>query len=69
MIVSYARTPIGSFLGVLADVPATQLGSMAIKCAVSRAGKALETVCSEQDRVLCSTETYWSVFLLITFVC
>ncbi|ESO88975.1 hypothetical protein LOTGIDRAFT_105979, partial [Lottia gigantea] len=38
VIVSFARTPIGSFLSSLAEVPATRLGSIAIKEAVSRAG-------------------------------
>lgn len=37
-IVSYARTPIGAFQGVLADLPAARLGAHAIKAAVERAG-------------------------------
>ncbi|MCW3073679.1 MAG: acetyl-CoA C-acyltransferase [Flaviaesturariibacter sp.] len=37
-IVSAVRTPIGSFGGVLKDVPATKLGAVAIKAAVERAG-------------------------------
>lgn len=37
-IVSAVRTPIGSFGGGLADVPATQLGATAVKAAVERAG-------------------------------
>lgn len=37
-IVSAARTPLGSYRGVLAPVTATQLGSVAIKGAVERAG-------------------------------
>ena len=37
-IVSAVRTPIGSFGGSLASVPATKLGSTAIKAAVERAG-------------------------------
>ncbi|PRP66867.1 acetyl-CoA C-acyltransferase [Nonlabens agnitus] len=36
VIVSYARTPIGSFLGALSSVPATQLGSIAIKGALDK---------------------------------
>ena len=36
VIVSAARTPIGSFGGVLSTVPATQLGSAAIKGALSK---------------------------------
>lgn len=35
-IVSAARTPVGSFLGTLSSIPATQLGSTAIKAAVER---------------------------------
>jgi acetyl-CoA C-acetyltransferase len=37
-IVSAVRTPIGSFGGVLKDVPAPKLGAIAIKAAVERAG-------------------------------
>jgi acetyl-CoA C-acetyltransferase len=37
-IVSAARTPIGSFSGALASVPATKLGATAIKAAVEKAG-------------------------------
>jgi acetyl-CoA C-acetyltransferase len=37
-IVSAVRTPIGSFGGSLSSVPATQLGAIAIKAAVERAG-------------------------------
>lgn len=44
VIVSAVRTPIGSFLGSLAEVPAPQLGSIAIKEAVKRAGIAGEEV-------------------------
>lgn len=35
-IVSYARTPIGSFMGRLSTVPATQLGAHAIKGALDK---------------------------------
>lgn len=38
VIVSAVRTPIGSFLGSLSTVPATKLGSTAIKAAVEKAG-------------------------------
>jgi acetyl-CoA C-acetyltransferase len=44
VIVSAVRTPMGSFGGSLAEVPATQLGATAIKAAVERAGIAPETV-------------------------
>lgn len=43
-IVGAARTAIGSFLGELAQVSATSLGSTAIKAAVARAGIAPELV-------------------------
>lgn len=38
VIVSAVRTPMGSFRGSLAAVPATKLGSVAIKGAIDRAG-------------------------------
>jgi acetyl-CoA C-acetyltransferase len=38
VIVSAARTPIGSFLGSLSTVPATKLGSVAIKGALDKIG-------------------------------
>lgn len=38
VIVSFARTPFGGFLGSLKDVPAVDLGALAIREAVSRAG-------------------------------
>ncbi|MBC7741252.1 MAG: acetyl-CoA C-acetyltransferase [Bdellovibrionaceae bacterium] len=38
VIVSAARTPVGSFLGSLSTVPATKLGSTAIKAALEKAG-------------------------------
>ena len=40
VILSYARTPMGSFQGSLADVTAPQLGATAVKAAVERAGVA-----------------------------
>lgn len=43
-IVSAARTPIGSFGGGLAEVSATQLGAVAVKAAVERAGVKPEEV-------------------------
>ena len=36
VIVSAARTPIGSFLGTLSNIPATKLGSIAIKGALEK---------------------------------
>ncbi len=38
VIVSAARTPIGSFMGSLSSLSASQLGSIAIKAALERAG-------------------------------
>ncbi len=38
VIVSYARTPMGAFLGALAGASATELGSHAMRAAVERAG-------------------------------
>jgi acetyl-CoA C-acetyltransferase len=49
-IVSAARTPIGKFGGALAGVPATELGGVAIRAAVERAGLDPATV--EVDDVL-----------------
>jgi acetyl-CoA C-acetyltransferase len=43
-ILSAARTPIGKFLGGLSTVPATALGSVAIRAAVERAGVVPERV-------------------------
>ena len=43
-ILSAVRTPIGSFGGILKDVPATKLGAVAIKAAVERAGIKPEQV-------------------------
>ncbi|MFA7361878.1 MAG: thiolase family protein [Candidatus Kapaibacterium sp.] len=45
VIVSAVRTPIGSFQGALASLTAPQLGAIAIKEAVSRAGIKPENVC------------------------
>ncbi len=38
VILSYARTPMGSMQGTLSDVSATQLGAAAVKAAVERSG-------------------------------
>jgi acetyl-CoA C-acetyltransferase len=43
-IVSAVRTPLGSFGGVLKDVPATKLGAVAIKGAIEKAGIKPEEV-------------------------
>ena len=44
VILSYARTPMGSFQGALAGASATQLGATAVKAAVERAGIAPDDV-------------------------
>ena len=44
VIVSTARTPVGSFQGVLASVSAPRLGGVAIAAAVKRAGVAPPTI-------------------------
>jgi acetyl-CoA C-acetyltransferase len=44
VIVSAARTPLGSFQGVFSGVPTTALGAVAIKAAVERAGLKPEQV-------------------------
>ncbi len=38
VIASYARTPLGAFQGTLTGLSATQLGAVAVKAAVARAG-------------------------------
>jgi acetyl-CoA C-acetyltransferase len=47
VILSYARTPMGSFMGSLADASAVDLGATAIRAAVERAGVSPDSV----DRV------------------
>src|SRR4051794_29513104 len=44
VIVGAARTPIGSFLGALASIPAPRLGATAIKAALERAGVSANDV-------------------------
>ncbi|XP_075054938.1 acetyl-CoA acetyltransferase, mitochondrial [Mixophyes fleayi] len=44
VIASAVRTPIGSFQGTLSSLPATKLGSIAIKAAVEQAGIPAEAV-------------------------
>jgi len=43
-IVSAARTPIGSYLGAFASMPAPRLGAIAIRAAIERAGIAPDDV-------------------------
>ena len=40
VILSAVRTPIGKFQGALRSIPATRLGSVAVKAAVERSGVA-----------------------------
>ena len=44
VIASYARTPMGGFQGALGSVKATELGAVAVKVALERAGLAPERV-------------------------
>ncbi len=46
-LVSAARTPIGKFGGALADVPAVELGGVAIRAAVERSGLPTEATIDE----------------------
>jgi len=43
-IVSAVRTPIGSFGGSLANVPATTLGASAVKGAIEKSGLSADAV-------------------------
>src|SRR5437764_13034341 len=44
VILGGSRTPIGSFLGTLATLPAPKLGSIAIKCALQNSGVQPEQI-------------------------
>ena len=44
VIVSAARTPVGSFLGALSGLPASKLGEVAIRAALERAGVGADEV-------------------------
>jgi len=44
VILSGARTPIGSFLGTLSALPAPRLGAVAIKCALESSGVAPDQI-------------------------
>ena len=44
VILSYARTPMGAMQGALSEVSATDLGAIAVKAAVERAGVAGEDI-------------------------
>ena len=51
VIAGYARTPIGKLNGSLSSVPAVELGAVAMRCALERAGVAPEDV----DQVIMGT--------------
>src|SRR5687768_9238331 len=44
VVASYARTPMGGFQGALASVKSTDLGAVAVKAALKRAGVSGESV-------------------------
>src|ERR1019366_4478542 len=44
VIAGYARTPMGGFQGALGSVKATELGAIAVKAAVERAGVSPEAI-------------------------
>src|ERR671914_179677 len=44
VILSYARTPMGSFQGALSGASATELGATAVKAAIERAGVSPDQV-------------------------
>ena len=44
VIAAYARTPMGGFQGVLANVKATELGAAAVRAAVERSGAAPDAI-------------------------
>ncbi len=44
VILSAARTPIGKYLGSLADIPAPELGALAVREAVRRAGATAQQI-------------------------
>ena len=44
VILSYARTPMGSFQGSLTGASATELGATAVRAAVERAGVAHDAI-------------------------
>ena len=44
VIIGYARTPVGSFLGSLSTLPAPRLGAIAVKAAFERSGVSVEEI-------------------------
>ena len=49
VIVGAARTPVGSFAGAFGSVPAHELGAVAIKAALERAGFAIHQIRQKED--------------------
>jgi uncharacterized membrane protein YoaK (UPF0700 family) len=50
VIVSGARTPVGSFGGSLASVSAVKLGAIAVTSAIERAGTRILFLASEKQK-------------------
>ena len=44
VVVSFARTPMGGFLGAFSGVKSTELGARTVKAAVERAGVAANRI-------------------------
>ena len=59
-LVSAARTPIGKFGGALADVPAVELGAVAIRAAMERSGLPAD-VAGLTCRQLTSSQAFFRV--------
>ena len=55
-LVSAARTPIGKFGGALSQVPAVELGGVAIRAAVERSGLPAEAVIDGSEVVVQSKD-------------
>jgi hypothetical protein len=64
VIVSYARTPIGRISGALASKKATELGAIAVRAAVERAGITGDQV---QEVNLLHSCSFISFFLFFFF--
>jgi len=65
VIVSYARTPIGRISGALASKKATELGAVAVRAAVERAGITGDQV---QEVNLLHSCSFISFFLFFSFL-
>lgn len=58
VIVSAARTPIGSFRGSLASLSATKLGAVAIKACLERASEMTRLILAIQRRLSLSDQMF-----------